>query len=159
MFGGPSGPEQQLQRHRRSVSKMSSLIQDRKGLGSEKKITLGNWSENLLLLLLFLLHLLVSSVSPLNFLPTVTTTVDNVGRIQVTVDCLCQATPTPVMSWTRGTEVITNGTNSHISDDGLRLQIRSYNVSDLLQQTYTCSCRNPLGSQKREVQLLGNLNV
>ncbi|XP_024917519.1 V-set and immunoglobulin domain-containing protein 10-like [Cynoglossus semilaevis] len=96
-----------------------------------------------------------TAVSPLNFLPTVTTTVDNVGRIQVTVDCLCQATPTPVMSWTRGTEVITNGTNSHISDDGLRLQIRSYNVSDLLQQTYTCSCRNPLGSQKREVQLLG----
>lgn len=92
------------------------------------------------------------------FLPVVKTTVDSKGKIVVTIRCVSEASPEAVVSWSKGSETVTNGTAYQISSDATQLKIRDYNVSNFLLQNYTCTCRNPLGSQRREIQLRGILN-
>lgn len=95
------------------------------------------------------------SGSPVEFLPTVGTTVDPEGKIVVEIQCVSEASPEAVVSWSNGSEAVTNGTTHQISSDTTQLKISHYNVSNFLLQNYTCSCDNPLGFQRREVQLRG----
>lgn len=91
----------------------------------------------------------------MEFLPVVRTTVDSEGKILVTIHCVSEASPEAVVSWSKGSEAVTSGTTYQISSDATQLNIRDYNVSNLVLQNYTCTCRNPLGSQRREIQLRG----
>ncbi|KAM4735103.1 V-set and immunoglobulin domain-containing protein 10-like [Anableps anableps] len=98
----------------------------------------------------------ITSSSPRNFLPTVNTTVDSDGKIAVTIHCVSEASPQAVVSWSRGDESVIIGSTYQISSDTTELKIRSHNISTfLLSPNYTCTCRNPLGSQKKLVQLQG----
>lgn len=92
---------------------------------------------------------------PVEFLPSVRTTVDLDGKIVVTIQCVSEASPKAVVSWSKGDEVISNGTKYQISADTTQLRIRDFNVSSFLVKNYTCICRNPLGSQRRDTQLQG----
>lgn len=93
--------------------------------------------------------------SPGKFLPTVRTTVDSDGKIVVSIHCVSEASPKAVVSWFRGSQGVTNGTTHQISNDTTQIQIRENNIKNLVAESYTCTCRNPLGSQRREVQLTG----
>ncbi|KAG7216828.1 hypothetical protein INR49_001482 [Caranx melampygus] len=93
--------------------------------------------------------------SPVEFLPTVGTTVNSEGKIVVEIHCVSEASPEAVVSWSKGSEALTNETTYQISSDTTQLRISHYNVSNFLLQNYTCSCSNPLGSQRREIQLRG----
>lgn len=93
--------------------------------------------------------------SPAEFLPAVRTTVNSEGKIVVAIHCVSEAAPQAVVSWSKGSEAVTNGTTYQISNDTTHLKIHGYNVSNFLQQKYTCTCRNPLGSQRLEIQLRG----
>lgn len=93
--------------------------------------------------------------SPVEFLPAVRTTVDSEGKIVVAIHCVSEASPKAVVSWSKGSEAVTSGTAYQISSDSTQLKIRDYNVSHFLLRNYTCTCRNPLGSQRREIQLRG----
>ncbi|XP_077577923.1 V-set and immunoglobulin domain-containing protein 10-like [Stigmatopora nigra] len=93
----------------------------------------------------------ITARSPQNFLPTVRTDVDPAGQIVVSIGCLSRAEPPAVVSWFRGGEPVSDG--NLISDDTTQLDIRHYNVSVLLFQNYTCSCRNPLGGRSKVVHL------
>ncbi|KAM8869428.1 V-set and immunoglobulin domain-containing protein 10-like isoform 2-T2 [Spinachia spinachia] len=95
------------------------------------------------------------SGAPRMFLPVVTTTVDPDGKIVVTIDCLSVASPPALVLWSKGSEDIAGTAPHQISGDTAQLQIRDYIVSNFLLQNYTCTCRNPLGSQRREIQLEG----
>nr|XP_020489155.2 V-set and immunoglobulin domain-containing protein 10-like [Labrus bergylta] len=97
----------------------------------------------------------ITASSPLKFLPTVQTTVNFAGKIVVSIHCVSEASPSAVVLWSRGSEAVTNGTTHQISSDTTQLQIRDYNVSNFLLQNYTCTCKNPLGGQRREIQLRG----
>ncbi|XP_041798812.1 V-set and immunoglobulin domain-containing protein 10-like [Chelmon rostratus] len=97
----------------------------------------------------------VTASSPVEFLPAVRTTVDSEGRIVVTIHCVSEASPKAAVSWSKGGQAVAVGATHQISSDTTRLRIRDYNVSNFLLQNYTCTCRNPLGSQRREVQLRG----
>ncbi|KAG7476098.1 V-set and immunoglobulin domain-containing protein 10-like [Solea senegalensis] len=97
----------------------------------------------------------ITAMSPVQFLPALRTTVDSEGRIVVLVQCVSDARPEALVSWSRGSDDVANGTNYQISNSTTWLQIRGYNVSDFVQEKYTCTCRNPLGSQSREIQLQG----
>ncbi|KAF7670440.1 hypothetical protein LDENG_00074570 [Lucifuga dentata] len=97
----------------------------------------------------------VTACSPMDFLPVVRTTVDLEAKIVVTIDCVSKALPQAVVSWSKGSELVTNGTKYQISSDTSELRIRNSNVSSFLLQNYTCTCRNPLGSRRRQIQLLG----
>ncbi|XP_061677011.1 V-set and immunoglobulin domain-containing protein 10-like isoform X2 [Syngnathoides biaculeatus] len=98
-------------------------------------------------------HCSVTAKNPQNFLPTVRTHVDPEGKIVASIRCLSRATPPAVVSWFRGGEPVGDG--SLISDDTTRLDIRHRNVSMLLVQNYTCTCRNPLGDRRKDVHLQG----
>lgn len=91
----------------------------------------------------------------MEFLPAVRTTVDSEGKIVVTIHCVSEASPRAVVSWSIDSEAVTNGTTYQISSDTTQLKIRDYNVSNILHQNYTCTCRNPLGSRRRDIQLKG----
>lgn len=93
--------------------------------------------------------------SPVAFLPAVRTTVDSAGKIVVAIHCVSEASPNAVVSWSKGGDAVTTGPMHHISSDTTQLKIRDYNVSSFLLQNYTCTSRNPLGSQRREIQLKG----
>ena len=93
--------------------------------------------------------------SPLEFIPAMRTTVDLDGKIVVTIHCISEASPKAVVSWFRGSEAVTSGTVYQISSNTTRLKIRDYNISNFLLQNYTCTCRNPLGSQIGQIQLQG----
>ncbi len=93
--------------------------------------------------------------SPVEFLPAVRTTVDSEGKIVVTIQCVCDASPVAVVSWSKGSEAVASGLTYQISSDTTQLMIRDFNVSNFLLQNYNCTCRNPLGSQTREIQLKG----
>ncbi|XP_070692265.1 V-set and immunoglobulin domain-containing protein 10-like, partial [Pempheris klunzingeri] len=97
----------------------------------------------------------VTASSPVKFLPAVRTTVDFGGKIVVTIHCVSEASPQAVVSWFKGGEAVTSGTTYQISSDTTQLKIRHHNVSNFLLQNYACICRNPLGSQRREIQLRG----
>ncbi|XP_074540422.1 V-set and immunoglobulin domain-containing protein 10-like [Halichoeres trimaculatus] len=97
----------------------------------------------------------ITAGSPVEFLPFIRTTVDLKGKIVVTIHCVSEASPSAVVSWSKGSETVTNGTVYQISSNTTELQIRDYNVSNFLLQNYTCTCSNPLGSQRRETHLLG----
>uniref|UniRef100_UPI0037E79187 V-set and immunoglobulin domain-containing protein 10-like n=1 Tax=Semicossyphus pulcher TaxID=241346 RepID=UPI0037E79187 len=97
----------------------------------------------------------VTASSPVKFLPAVETTVDSDGKIVVTILCVSEASPRPVVSWSKGSQAVTSGTKYQISNNTTQLEIRDYNISNFLQENYTCTCRNPLGSQRREIQLIG----
>ncbi|KAM6995163.1 V-set and immunoglobulin domain-containing protein 10-like [Tautogolabrus adspersus] len=97
----------------------------------------------------------ITASNPVKFLPTVRTTVSFEGKIVVSIHCVSEASPSAVVSWSRGSEAVTKGTTHQISSDTTQLQIRDYNVSNFLLQNYTCTCKNPLGSQRREIQLRG----
>lgn len=103
------------------------------------------------------IHFVFSSGSPMNFLPVVTSTVDAEDKIVVTINCLSEASPKAVVSWTEGRDALATGAVNQISNDTTQLQIRQYNVSNFLLHNYTCICYNPLGSQRREIQLQGRL--
>uniref|UniRef100_A0A3Q3QLI9 Ig-like domain-containing protein n=1 Tax=Monopterus albus TaxID=43700 RepID=A0A3Q3QLI9_MONAL len=93
--------------------------------------------------------------SPAQFLSAVRTTHDSEGKIVVTIYCVSDASPKAVVSWSRDSGAITSGTAYQISSDTTQLMMVDYNVSNFLLQNYTCTCRNPLGSQSREIQLQG----
>ncbi|XP_051262738.1 V-set and immunoglobulin domain-containing protein 10-like isoform X1 [Dicentrarchus labrax] len=97
----------------------------------------------------------ITASSPRVFLPAVRTTVDFEGKIVVTINCVSEASPKAVVSWSKGSEAVTIGTTYQIRNDTTQLEIRYYNVSNFLLQNYTCTCRNPLGSQRRGIQLMG----
>ncbi|CAN9513871.1 unnamed protein product [Ophioblennius macclurei] len=97
----------------------------------------------------------ITARSPSKFIPSVRTTVNNEGKIVVAIQCLSQASPQAVVSWSRGSQAVTTGSVHNISKDTTLLEIRHNNVSNFLLQNYTCTCRNPLGSRRREIQLLG----
>ncbi|KAM8869430.1 V-set and immunoglobulin domain-containing protein 10-like isoform 4-T4 [Spinachia spinachia] len=97
----------------------------------------------------------ITAGAPRMFLPVVTTTVDPDGKIVVTIDCLSVASPPALVLWSKGSEDIAGTAPHQISGDTAQLQIRDYIVSNFLLQNYTCTCRNPLGSQRREIQLEG----
>ncbi|XP_038132249.1 V-set and immunoglobulin domain-containing protein 10-like [Cyprinodon tularosa] len=98
----------------------------------------------------------VTASRPMNFLPAVKNTVDPDGQIAVTIYCVSDASPQAVVSWSRGGEEVINGTPYQISSNTTQLKIRSYNISTfLLTPNFTCTCRNPLGSQKKQIQLQG----
>ncbi|KAG8009877.1 V-set and immunoglobulin domain-containing protein 10-like [Nibea albiflora] len=99
----------------------------------------------------------ITASGPMKFLPLVRATVPLQGKIVVTIECFTKASPAAVVSWSKGSESITNGTTYQISDDTTRLEIQDYNVDYFLNQSYACTCSNPLGSQRREIQLLGPL--
>lgn len=92
----------------------------------------------------------------MKFLPAVRTTVDSGDKIVVTIHCVSEASPEAVVSWSKGSEAVTSGTTYQISSNTTQLEIRDYNVSNPLQN-YTCTCRNPLGNQSREIQLRGTV--
>ncbi|XP_034730763.1 V-set and immunoglobulin domain-containing protein 10-like [Etheostoma cragini] len=93
--------------------------------------------------------------SPVNFLPAVGTRVDSEGKIVVAIQCVSEAWPKAVVSWSKGSEALTNGTTHQISSDTTQLEILGYNVSKSLLQIYFCNCSNPLGSQRRDILLTG----
>ncbi|XP_061145918.1 V-set and immunoglobulin domain-containing protein 10-like [Syngnathus typhle] len=93
----------------------------------------------------------VTAGSPQNFLPIVRTNVDAEGKIVVSISCLSRATPPATVSWFRGGEPVVDG--DLISDDTARLDIRHRNVSVLLLQNYTCTCRNLLGGRTKHIRL------
>ncbi|XP_030606517.1 V-set and immunoglobulin domain-containing protein 10-like [Archocentrus centrarchus] len=97
----------------------------------------------------------VTASNPVWFLPTVRTTIDSVGKIVVTIQCLSEALPRAVVSWLRGSEAVTNGSMYQISSSTTQLMMHHYNVSNFLLQNYTCTCSNPLGTKKREIYLQG----
>ncbi|XP_039974519.1 V-set and immunoglobulin domain-containing protein 10-like isoform X2 [Xiphias gladius] len=97
----------------------------------------------------------VTASGPVEFLPAVRTTVDSEGKIVVAIHCVSEASPKAVVSWSKGSEAVASGTTYQIGSDTAQLKIRDYNVSYFLLQNYTCTCRNPLGSQRREIQLGG----
>ncbi|KAM4567457.1 V-set and immunoglobulin domain-containing protein 10-like isoform 3-T3 [Fundulus diaphanus] len=98
----------------------------------------------------------VTASGPIHFLPIVKTTIDADGKIVVTIHCVSEASPQAVVSWSRGDEALLDGLAYQISSDTTQLKIRSYNISIfLLTPNFTCTCRNPLGSQRKQVQLLG----
>ncbi|XP_007553872.1 V-set and immunoglobulin domain-containing protein 10-like isoform X1 [Poecilia formosa] len=98
----------------------------------------------------------ITAKSPRNFIPTVETSVDSDGKIAVTIRCVSEASPPAVVSWSQGNESVVTGSTYQISSDATQLKIRSYNISTfLLAPNYTCTCRNPLGSQRKLFQLQG----
>ncbi|XP_013881083.1 V-set and immunoglobulin domain-containing protein 10-like [Austrofundulus limnaeus] len=98
----------------------------------------------------------VTASAPMNFLPSVETTVDPDGKIVVTIGCLSGAFPRAVVSWSRGGEVVVNGTTDQISSNTTQLMIRNYNLSSFLgMPNFTCTCLNPLGRQRGQIQLQG----
>ncbi|KAK2909938.1 hypothetical protein Q8A73_007653 [Channa argus] len=97
----------------------------------------------------------ITARSPVVFLPAVRTTVDPEDKIVVVIHCVSGASPKAVVTWTKGSEQITSGTVYQISNDTTQLQLRDNNVSNFLLQNFTCTCHNPLGIQRREIQLQG----
>nr|XP_019948298.1 PREDICTED: V-set and immunoglobulin domain-containing protein 10-like [Paralichthys olivaceus] len=97
----------------------------------------------------------ITASHPVEFLPAVRTSLDSQGKIEVAVHCVSEASPPAVVSWSKGSEAIANGTAHEISSDTTQLKILGYNVSNFIQQKYICTCRNPLGSQRGEIQLQG----
>lgn len=94
--------------------------------------------------------------SPVHFLPAVRTTVDPDGKIAVTIHCVSEASPQALVSWSRGDEALINGSIYQISSNTKELKIRSHNLTNfLLMPNYTCTCRNPLGSETNLVHLEG----
>ncbi|KAK5861989.1 hypothetical protein PBY51_017423 [Eleginops maclovinus] len=97
----------------------------------------------------------ITANNPMMFRPTVRTKVSSDGKIVVTIECVSKASPEAVVSWSQGNETSPAGTTYQISINATQLQIRDYNVSNFIFQNYTCTCSNPLGSQRRAVQLQG----
>ncbi|KAM9353525.1 V-set and immunoglobulin domain-containing protein 10-like [Symphorus nematophorus] len=97
----------------------------------------------------------ITASSPVEFLPAVRTTNNSEGKIMVTIHCVSEASPAAVVSWSKGSEAVTNGTTYQISSNTTQLQICHYNISNFLLESYICNCSNPLGSQRREIQLRG----
>lgn len=98
-----------------------------------------------------------SPESPVEFLPSLRTTVNSEGKIVVSIDCVSEASPQAVVSWFKGGEAVSSGMTYQISSDTTQLQIRDRNVSIILLYNYTCTCSNILGSKSREIQLRGIL--
>ncbi|KAM9310185.1 V-set and immunoglobulin domain-containing protein 10-like [Pholidichthys leucotaenia] len=97
----------------------------------------------------------ITASSPAKFLPAVRTTVDSEGKIVVIIQCVTLASPEAMVSWARGSDAITNGTAYQISSDTAQLEMHYYSVSSFLLHNYTCTCHNPLGTQRRQIQLQG----
>ncbi|XP_033837331.2 V-set and immunoglobulin domain-containing protein 10-like isoform X1 [Periophthalmus magnuspinnatus] len=94
----------------------------------------------------------ITASPPVPFLPSLEFGVNSEGKIRVTISCLSAAVPTSVVSWLRGTEAVNTGSVHSISPT--QLTIQDYNISTFLLHNYTCFCRNPLGVQQRQIQLL-----
>ncbi|XP_069559879.1 V-set and immunoglobulin domain-containing protein 10-like isoform X1 [Brachyistius frenatus] len=97
----------------------------------------------------------VTASRPVEFLPAVRTTVNPEGKIVVAIHCVCEAVPKGVVSWSKGSEAVASGATHQISSNATLLEIRDHDVSNFLLQNYACTCRNPLGSQTRKIQLQG----
>ncbi|XP_036931885.1 V-set and immunoglobulin domain-containing protein 10-like [Acanthopagrus latus] len=97
----------------------------------------------------------ITASGPVKFQPAVKTTVDADDKVAVTIHCVSEATPQAVVSWSKGSQAVTNGTTYQISADTTQLKISDYNVTSSRLQNFTCVCSNPMGSQRREVQLRG----
>ncbi|KAF6736578.1 V-set and immunoglobulin domain-containing protein 10-like [Oryzias melastigma] len=95
------------------------------------------------------------SSNPKVFLPEVRATVDVDSKIVVSILCVSEASPQAVVSWSNDSGAIANGTAYQISSDTTELKIRDNSISNLILQNFTCTCRNPLGSQTRRIQLQG----
>ncbi|KAJ7985339.1 hypothetical protein DPEC_G00351040 [Dallia pectoralis] len=91
---------------------------------------------------------------PANALVNVTT-VDQGGQLVVLIQCQSQATPTAVVTWSKGSELLANGTQYQISKDTTQLSVYGFNSSTAHLYTYTCNSSNPLGNSARATQLLG----
>lgn len=80
---------------------------------------------------------------------------DDDGKIVVAIQCISEALPAAVVSWSRGDEALAGGVEHAVSADSTLLLLRDYNVSNFLLHSYTCVARNPLGSTRQEIQLRG----
>ncbi|XP_024123717.1 V-set and immunoglobulin domain-containing protein 10-like [Oryzias melastigma] len=97
----------------------------------------------------------ITARNPKVFLPEVRATVDVDSKIVVSILCVSEASPQAVVSWSNDSGAIANGTAYQISSDTTELKIRDNSISNLILQNFTCTCRNPLGSQTRRIQLQG----
>ncbi|XP_034030030.1 V-set and immunoglobulin domain-containing protein 10-like [Thalassophryne amazonica] len=97
----------------------------------------------------------ITASRPGDFLPAFRTTVNMNGKIEITIECFSEASPKAVVLWSVGNELIINGTTYEISTNTTQLIFRTYNISKFLLKNYTCICHNPLGIQKRQIQIQG----
>ncbi|KAM6910761.1 V-set and immunoglobulin domain-containing protein 10-like isoform 2-T2 [Xenentodon cancila] len=97
----------------------------------------------------------ITASSPGDFLPAVKTSVDPDGKIAVTIQCVSEAFPQAVVSWSKNGEVVTSGTSYQTSNNSTQMKIRDYNISSFILHNYTCTCGNPLGSKSRQIHLQG----
>ncbi|XP_076004622.1 V-set and immunoglobulin domain-containing protein 10-like [Genypterus blacodes] len=98
---------------------------------------------------------IITARSPIDFLPAIRTTKPD--KIVVTIDCVSEALPKAVVSWFKGSNVLSNGTKYEISSETTQLTILDWKVNSriLKTQNYTCICHNPLGSRRKEIILQG----
>ncbi|XP_061574474.1 V-set and immunoglobulin domain-containing protein 10-like [Cololabis saira] len=97
----------------------------------------------------------ITASSPVEFLPALRTSVDPDGKIAVTIQCVSEASPQAVVSWSKDSEAVASGAIYQISNDTTQMKIRGYNISSFIFHNYTCTCGNPLGSKRRHIQLQG----
>ncbi|KAM8846590.1 V-set and immunoglobulin domain-containing protein 10-like isoform 1-T1 [Synchiropus picturatus] len=97
----------------------------------------------------------ITATSPVKFVPMVRTVVRDDGKIEVSITCFSKASPSAAVTWLKGGEAVGNNAMYQININTTELKILDFNASTIIQHTYNCSCRNPLGVQSREIQLLG----
>uniref|UniRef100_A0A1A8PDR6 Contactin 2 n=4 Tax=Nothobranchius rachovii TaxID=451742 RepID=A0A1A8PDR6_9TELE len=61
---------------------------------------------------------------------------------QVMIECHPQAAPKPILSWSRGTELLTNNSRITVTPDGM---LWIHNISRIDEGKYTCFAENYLG--------------
>ncbi|CAB1333509.1 unnamed protein product [Coregonus sp. 'balchen'] len=93
----------------------------------------------------------ITATGPAEFLPMVLTTVDQDGKIVVTIHCNSHATPKAMVTWSKGSELLANGLQYQINMDTAQLSIHNFNTSTTHLYTYTCNCSNPLGNNEKRL--------
>ncbi|CAL1610077.1 unnamed protein product [Knipowitschia caucasica] len=93
----------------------------------------------------------ITAAAPAPFLPSLSFGVSSEGKIRVTMSCVSAAVPVAVVSWLKGTEAVNNSQVYSLSSTELTGE--DHNITTFLLHQYTCSCRNPLGEQRRQIQL------
>ncbi|XP_062394567.1 V-set and immunoglobulin domain-containing protein 10-like [Sardina pilchardus] len=88
------------------------------------------------------------------FLPSVNATVNEKGKLVVTIRCLADAIPNATVTWSMSGEDVSSLSDHEISMDTTWLHIVNFNITAGLH-TYKCTAANPLGRQSREIILEG----
>ncbi|XP_048882775.1 V-set and immunoglobulin domain-containing protein 10-like isoform X3 [Brienomyrus brachyistius] len=96
----------------------------------------------------------VTAEAPQGVASTVSSTVSN-GNLVVTITCAIGSVPAASITWSKGSQVLSNGGQYQISSDTTQLNITSFNLTTSDLSTYTCNGSNPLGSQKNSIPLIG----